>query len=86
MREQLIAAGIWDASDPRDPSASIEAAWQVVERMRTIWRSWSIGNYPDKPSLYLVMWLEHGNVWQEVAADTAPLAICRAALKTLDRR
>lgn len=60
-------------------STDIAAAWQVVEKMRLVGVSMWIGPHLDnewavqiKPSI--------NNYHEFVRADTAPLAICRAAL------
>lgn len=33
LRNQLIAAGAWDAADPRDPAEDIAAAWQLADAL-----------------------------------------------------
>ncbi len=96
MREEMIEAGLWSKDDPRDPSQSIGAAWEVVEKLKDAMstigmagtfnmefdlesRQWEVG--------YTDLDYDKGWCWEDgwpVMADTAPLAICRAALKAND--
>jgi hypothetical protein len=72
------------------PSTSIAAAWLVVEKMAAEKR-W-MGMYgPGKPApkrteLVRQVWLVRFVDDELTAADTAPLAICRAALKSVRAR
>lgn len=59
------------------PSTDIEAAWEVVDKAVYFELS-QPQNYEDK-SWYCAMALE-GTRTHDAQADTAPLAICRAAL------
>ena len=86
--EAMIKEGTLMMSDPQglvgvvpDYSTSISAAWEVVEKTRLF----------DNAHLRRDLWNEIR--WQIVAepseeilasADTAPLAICRAVLKTVE--
>jgi hypothetical protein len=55
------------------PSTDITAAWQVVEKLKAIK---PILNYEPHPN----KWYMRFNGGEFYSADTAPLAICRAAL------
>ena len=58
-----------------DVSTSIAAAWKVVEKASTEGpHKWWISNEHD-------VWYANAGGVAEAQADTAPLAICRAALK-----
>lgn len=74
-------------ADNFQPSTDIAAAWQVVERLEAInigvelshapddqWECWSL--HQTEPNRY--------ESWGQIWADTAPLAICRAALKAME--
>lgn len=69
------------------PSTSIAHAWEVVERMEPQLRIQPGGHTP----YYAIMRSQGGYVagywtdinWMTSPADTAPLAICRAALQAL---
>jgi len=60
-------------------STKISCAWQVVEKMRTIWKWVEITH---RPNGYVVNFT--GNKIDSVYAYTAPLAICRAALLAVE--
>lgn len=65
--------------DSFTPSTSIAAAWEVVERSRLL-RWYVLGDYGG--SWAVLEWGEDDyRVYAE--ADTAPLAICKAALKAV---
>lgn len=71
-------------------SSDIAAAWLVVEAMRARGYSFEVGCNPDrkKTGYESTFWepYEKGKMvrmW-EAEADTAPVAICRAALKALE--
>ena len=85
MHEKMVAAGLWDALDQRDPDESMSSAWQVVEKMRE--QGW----WPDidyRPAGWFCTLYppnERGLAAQIDGmiveyADTAPEAICLAAL------
>lgn len=81
MREQMIAAGLWDESDPRDPSESIAAAWQVVEHLRAVGVGLIVKAFPvGMQTAYSANVPGTSIGW---SAATAPEAICRAALKAM---
>lgn len=60
-------------------SANIEAAWQVVEKLRDGLR-FELRRRPDGG-----YWVSFGEE-MTAEADTAPLAICRAALRAADHK
>ena len=71
---------IWEGSIPRY-STDIAAAWQVLEHLKTL------GDYPEE--VLMLSWNPRSDWWVhseryprsiEVNAETAPLAICLAAL------
>jgi len=82
-RQALIDAGLWDSKDERDPSQDITAAWQVLEKFKA--DGWAVE----------VQWeiMDGGGDWFCALdnshkewygfAETAMLAICRAALKAV---
>jgi hypothetical protein len=68
-----------------NPSTSIADAWLVVEEMRR--RGWQVDVVTDDPGWSC--WLHRlggklGKPQHYVSADTAPEAICRAALEAYD--
>jgi hypothetical protein len=77
-----------------NPSTDITAAWEVVEKMRALglWVEINLGYEFDGPSIDCIIGeygaaggiiegLRHGEKQWSEEADTAPLAICLAALK-----
>ena len=61
------------------PSTDIAAAWEVVEKLRE--KAWvSVTSGKTGNPCYCEVDVVGGEIWH-VTADTAPLAICRAALK-----
>lgn len=56
-------------------STDIAAAWKVVEKIN---RMWAITRLPSE-NIYQAAFIDRAPLL-EVAAETAPLAICRAAL------
>jgi len=78
MREQLVRAGLWDASNPNNPALSVTAAWQLLARAGVAWRyrgQTSGGDYE-----YLVYDPETGTQLATGKGKTAARAICSAAL------
>ncbi len=69
-------------------STDIAAAWMVVDRMRTHVPDYRALRMESVPLGYTVAFYSHKNplnrVGAFVAAETAPLAICLAALKALN--
>jgi hypothetical protein len=61
-------------------STSIAAAWEVVEKMRFDWWHYSICSAVGSGACVEFFRFEHTKYEDAVAADGAPLAICRAAL------
>lgn len=57
-------------------STDIAAAWNVVERLKARYRFELVHRGGDRP------WVAVFGTWR-ATADTAPLAICRAALATV---
>lgn len=86
IRDQMVAANLWDSSDPRDPSQEIAAAWQVYEWLaeHTVIRvsngdgdSCDVDLFPKgQPDSW-------GLLVAHITAATMPLAICLAALKAV---
>lgn len=64
-----------------EPSTSISAAWEVVEKLQTLGIKCWMKNYIAIPGWHCVV--IGGDFEFEEAADTAPLAICLAALKAV---
>lgn len=70
-------------------SVDIAAAWEVVEKLRTMSIGISIARMPDEKLWYVPLYrLDHGEYMGSAEgfaeAETAPLAICLAALKAVD--
>lgn len=77
MRDELIAAGLWDAQNPIDPSQSVTAACQVMSRTGASFRYQGrseCGTYH-----YLVYEPVDGTPIAVGSGESAALAICRAA-------
>ena len=78
-------------SGPLHYSTSIAAAWEVVERLRAdkVMGGASIAavNAPDDatPGEWCVEWFDGDHTLDCAIGDTAPLAICRAALAAVAR-
>jgi hypothetical protein len=91
IRQQLIDAGLWDADDSRDPTESMDAAWQVVEKMHDAYRCAVVVGFVNPAAgdyAYCSIaggWLEYAtfDCTASARADTAPLAICHATLKAV---
>lgn len=65
------------------PSTDIAHAWEVIERLRADgWIIW-IGPCADNGPDWDVQIKRGTNYHERVTAETAPLVICRAALKTV---
>lgn len=62
-------------------SVNIADAWHVVEKMTKEWPDYSISTDGNG---WMVSWGFDGYGWPDVAAETAPLAICLAALKACE--
>ena len=63
-------------------STSISAAWEVVEKLNIPW-VWALSNYHNEWEVELTrIDIDHQGV--HAHASTAPLAICRAALKAME--
>lgn len=84
IREQLIAAGLWDALDLRDPAQEISAAWQVVEKMRLEGNQVQVWGNSGENVWRASLKAEFGH-WGEyfTKAESAPMVICLAALKAI---
>ena len=79
-REQLVEQGLWSASDPRDPSEDVAAAWELEERLDAAGWLMRLHRVDEGWSCYL----HHRDSWVEVISGvqpTAALAIARAALQ-----
>lgn len=83
--DEQIARQIFNCQDVKwaeapHYSTDIAAAWQVVERMKPL-GIWLV----DLQDYYKAAFLNSDDdvVGGEVSAETAPLAICRAALKAV---
>ena len=77
--------GAWEGYVIPDYSTSISAAWEVVEKLGVndfVHLSWMPGHKLWTCSLDSTMFGGYINL--SVEADTAPLAICRAALKVVE--
>ena len=64
-------------------STDIAAAWQVVEHLKAEWMFNLIGPSAKKQWAASFMNSKNATVFAIIAADTAPLAICLAALKAV---
>jgi len=81
--------GDWDTPDGHwcgyyehewHPSTSISDAWQVVEKVTSGGDAFEMGcPYQDKDD----WWVKFSRNECAIEADTAPLAICKAALKAV---
>ena len=69
-------------SDRWSPSTDIVAAWKVLMKLQAMGYKWTLGSSRAKTIAIL---MRHDNKDGIISADTdtAPLAICRAALKAL---
>jgi len=85
--DQIKERGINDLKRPWDYSTSISAAWQVVEKLHSL--GWVVDVTVDNGTgRYCKVW-KMGNDGRDVGSEerdalTAPLAICRAALKAVN--
>jgi hypothetical protein len=89
IRQRMIEAKLWDATDIRDPSEDIAAAWLVVEKIEThgwyVGVGWCNGKYGTEKRGWCYIG-GHGADGAHVGGantDTAPHAICLAALKAV---
>jgi hypothetical protein len=78
LRERMVAAGLWDAADARDPSRDLGAAWEIVQRLQAEGYRVDITVNPDGTVLVRLIALD--TLSHAAAGDTAPGAVCRAAL------
>lgn len=62
------------------PSTDIAAAWQVVEKLRAAGWFYSLSDAVEIPE-YIVMFYQPDSPDAQAMDESAPLAICRAALK-----
>ena len=63
------------------PSSYIDNAWEVVEKLCQLFpNSFDLNN---EGKYHWICSIHHGEAYHEHSADTAPLAICRAALKAV---
>lgn len=89
--------GWWTAQDGENvwianywsPSTSIQAAWQVVEKMGAEWHAVVRSPFQDGEPYWAGFTTKGCTGWNgrpdhQASADTAPLAICRAALKAME--
>jgi hypothetical protein len=69
---------------PFRPSTDITAAWEVVESARNDFSHPFLMSVETRASCYVVLarWVDETGetTWVNASADSAPLAICRAAL------
>jgi len=81
VRDELIAAGLWDAHNSNDPGLSVTAAWQVLARIGAACRyAGRTGNGDYEYQIY------HPDTGAPIASgrgSTAALAMCQAALMAL---
>ena len=67
------------------PSKDISAAWLVVEKMRELGWNLEIGvSFHDANTYAVCCWKDPIYDDEHYIADTAPVAICRAALKAME--
>lgn len=85
LRDDLIRADLWDGADPRDPTADIAAAWEIVERCTRIG---PVG-YRQVRGLPVATWFmahfEAAALWSCTAPEAAE-TICRCALAAVEGR
>ena len=80
----------WDDAPLPQYSVKIRAAWAVVEKLGYNWNLYrDVGKCGDDyetsgDGLYRFIYSAPGMPMQGVTASTAPLAICRAALKAVE--
>lgn len=82
----LLAKGLgrddckyWRRLEPEPYSTDLSAAWEVVEKMAKKWPDFGISK-SNQGSKWCVSWGFDGHGWEYADAETAPLAICKAAL------
>lgn len=68
---------------PRPYSTDIAAAWQVVEKLRGRFQHLCLTH---KGHWHVIMWKDEESPIIAASGDTAPEAICRAALATREDR
>jgi len=70
------------------PSKRIEQAWMVVEKMKVIHPDWQfeLGDNHHEGKWYALFELPMTDHQYYGFADTAPMAICRAALKAKETK
>ena len=80
-----INAGMWtpDVWNPSDPEG-IAAAWEVVEKLRSDGFGWILQNCHADDGVPWCCFTSTEEDVHEGQGDTAPLAICLAALKAVD--
>ncbi len=83
MREQLIQAGLWEATNPNNPALSVTAAWQLLARSGATWRY--RGQTAGGEYEYLIYDPESGAALATGVGATAARAICSAALAAHSR-
>jgi hypothetical protein len=88
-RDHTIAHFCRECDQPRGShggfshySTDISAAWQVVEKLTAGGLSVSVVN-ECHPGQWCVLVIDDGCVYDSSTADTAPFAICMAALKAV---
>lgn len=83
MRDQLIAANLWDGENPDDPSKNINAAWRVLARVGAACRY--SGQSLDGQREFLLTDPRTGGVLACGRGRSTPEALCRAALAALQK-
>lgn len=90
IRLRLVAAGVWDETDLADPSATIEAAFRLVEHMRIRWQGrywWRFEDYSSEGWEVEIMSAQDDPSEPILREESAslPEAIARAVLSLLAR-
>ncbi len=83
MREQLIAARLWDERDVRNPATDLTCAWKVLARLGAPYRFG--GRSLNGQIEYLVLHPASGEVLASGRGLTSAQAMCQAALSARDR-
>ena len=78
MRDQLIAARLWDEKDARNPSADLTCAWKVLARLGAPYRFGGRGL--NGQIEYLVLSPASGEVIACGRGADSAQAMCQAAL------
>lgn len=90
-RDGVVWRAVGDLCNVWSPSTDIAAAWQVVEKLGYNWNLYrDVGKCGDDcetqgDKLYRFIYAAPGMPMEGVTADTAPLAICLAALKAIEK-